>query len=82
VPSAANRHRSLRSVTAAPELPVLRLAPDAAAAFNGFSQRHLYGAISASGDSTIPITWTMNAAIESLRPGSLCDSMSGHGARW
>src|SRR5262249_28282708 len=36
VASAANRHRSLRSVTTAPELAVLRLVPDAPAAFNGF----------------------------------------------
>jgi hypothetical protein len=52
---------------------------DAAAAFNGFSQRHLYGVISASGNSAIRITRTVNAATESLRPGSWCESESGRG---
>src|SRR5262249_51322345 len=47
---------------------VLRLEPDAPAAFKGLSQRLLYGAICVPGSPNVTDRITVNAAIESLRP--------------
>jgi hypothetical protein len=49
-------------------IAVLRLEPDAAAAFNGFSRHLVYGAICVPGCPNVTDRFTVNAAIESLRP--------------
>jgi len=60
---------------------VLRLEPDAPAAFKGLSQRLPYGAICVPGFPHVTDRITVNAAIESLQPAVDWESASGRALR-